>query len=46
MNNLYTTIDIKGGLGNQLFQIAYIIFFLRLSKRNRIKRKYIQNSKF
>ena len=41
MNNLYTTIDIKGGLGNQLFQIAYIIFFLRLSKRNRIKRKLV-----
>jgi hypothetical protein len=41
MNNLYTTIDIKGGLGNQLFQIAYIIYFLRLSKRNRIKRKLV-----
>jgi len=41
MNNLYTSIDIKGGLGNQLFQIAYIIYFLRLSKRHRIKRKLI-----
>ena len=41
MNNLYTSIDIKGGLGNQLFQIAYIIFFLRLSKKNKIKRKLV-----
>ena len=41
MNNLYTSIDIKGGIGNQLFQIAYIIYFLRLSKRHRIKRKLV-----
>jgi hypothetical protein len=41
MNNLYTSIDIKGGLGNQLFQIAYIIFFLRLSKKNKIKRRLV-----
>ena len=41
MNNLYTSIDIKGGLGNQLFQIAYIIYFLRLSKKNKIKRKLV-----
>ena len=41
MNNLYTSIDIKGGLGNQLFQIAYIISFLRLSKKNKIKRKLV-----
>ena len=41
MNNLYTSIDIIGGLGNQLFQIAYIIYFLRLSKKNKIKRKLI-----
>ncbi len=44
MNNLYTSIDIKGGLGNQLFQIAYIIYFLRLSKRQRIKRKLVFKS--
>jgi hypothetical protein len=44
MNNLYTSIDLKGGLGNQLFQIAYIIYFLRLSKRHRIKRKLIFKS--
>ncbi len=41
MNILYTSIDIKGGLGNQLFQIAYIIYFLRLSKKNKIKRKLV-----
>ena len=41
MNNLYTSIDIKGGLGNQLFQIAYIIYFLRLTKKNKIKRKLV-----
>ena len=41
MNNLYTSIDIIGGLGTQLFQIAYIIYFLRLSKKNKIKRKLI-----
>ena len=41
MNNLYTSIDIIGGLGNQLFQIAYIIYFLRLSKKNKIKRKLV-----
>jgi len=41
MNNLYTSIEINGGLGNQLFQIAYIISFLRLSKGCRIKRKLI-----
>ena len=41
MNNLYTSVDIIGGLGNQLFQIAYIIYFLRLSKKNKIKRKLI-----
>jgi hypothetical protein len=44
MNNLYTSVDIKGGLGNQLFQIAYIIYFLRLSKRQRIKRKLVFKS--
>jgi hypothetical protein len=41
MNSLYTSIDIIGGLGNQLFQIAYIIYFLRLSKKNKIKRKLV-----
>ncbi len=41
MNNLYTSMDIIGGLGNQLFQIAYIIYFLRLSKKNKIKRKLV-----
>jgi hypothetical protein len=41
MNNLYTSIEINGGLGNQLFQIAYIISFLRLSKKSRVKRKLI-----
>jgi hypothetical protein len=41
MNNLYTSVDIIGGLGNQLFQIAYIIYFLRLSKKNKIKRKLV-----
>jgi len=41
MNSLYTSIDIIGDLGNQLFQIAYIIHFLRLSKKNKIKRKLV-----
>jgi hypothetical protein len=41
MNSLYTSIDITGDLGNQLFQIAYIIHFLRLSKKNKIKRKLV-----
>jgi len=41
MNNLYTTIDISGGLGSQLFQLAYIIYFLRLSKKQKIKRRLV-----
>ena len=41
MNNLYASVDIKGGLGNQLFQIAYIIYFLHLSKKNKIKRRLV-----
>lgn len=41
MAQLYTSIEVSGGLGSQLFQIAYIISFLRLSKKNRIKRKLI-----
>jgi hypothetical protein len=41
MNNLYTTVDISGGLGSQLFQLAYIIYFLRLSKKQKIKRRLV-----
>ena len=41
MAQLYTSIEVSGGLGSQLFQIAYIISFLRLSKKNRIKRKLV-----
>jgi hypothetical protein len=41
MAQLYTSIEVSGGLGNQLFQLAYIISFLRLSKKNRIKRKLV-----
>jgi hypothetical protein len=41
MAQLYTSIEVSGGLGSQLFQLAYIISFLRLSKKNRIKRKLI-----
>jgi hypothetical protein len=41
MNNLYTSVEILGGLGNQLFQLAYMIYFLRLSKKQKIKRKLI-----
>jgi hypothetical protein len=40
-NSLYTSIEIEGGLGNRLFQIAYIILFLRLSKTQKIKRKLV-----
>ena len=36
MNNLYTSVEILGGLGNQLFQLAYMIYFLRLSKKQKI----------
>ena len=41
MNNLYTTVDISGGLGNRLFQLAYAIYFLRLSKKQKIKRRLV-----
>jgi hypothetical protein len=41
MNPLYTSVEIVGGIGNQLFQLAYIIYFLRLSKTQRIKRKLV-----
>lgn len=41
MNNLYTSVKISGGLGNRLFQLAYIIYFLRLSKKQKIKRKLV-----
>lgn len=41
MNNLYTTVDISGGLGSHLFQLAYIIYFLRLSKKQKIKRNLV-----
>jgi hypothetical protein len=41
MNNLYTSVEISGGLGNRLFQLAYIIYFLRLSKKQKIKRKLV-----
>lgn len=42
MTHLYTSVEIAGGsLGNQLFQLAYMIYFLRLSKTQRIKRKLV-----
>uniref|UniRef100_A0A6C0K6E1 Glycosyltransferase n=1 Tax=viral metagenome TaxID=1070528 RepID=A0A6C0K6E1_9ZZZZ len=41
MNNLYTTVDISGGLGSQLFQLAFAIYFLRLSKKQKIKRRLV-----
>ena len=41
MNPLYTSVEIVGGIGNQLFQLAYMIYFLRLSKTQRIKRKLV-----
>lgn len=42
MTHLYTSVEITGGsLGNQLFQLAYMIYFLRLSKTQRIKRRLI-----
>lgn len=41
MTQLYTSIEVSGGLGSQLFQLAYIIYFLRLSKKHRIKRKLV-----
>lgn len=41
MNPLYTSVEIVGGIGNQLFQLAYIIYFLRLSKTQKIKRKLV-----
>jgi hypothetical protein len=44
MNNLYTSVEISGGLGNRLFQLAYIIHFLRLSKKQKIKRKLVFKS--
>jgi hypothetical protein len=44
MTHLYTSVEIAGGsLGNQLFQLAYMIYFLRLSKTQRIKRKLVFN---
>ena len=45
MNNLYTSIEISTGLGNILFKIAYIIYFLRLSKKQKIKRRLVFNRK-
>jgi hypothetical protein len=41
MNNLYTSVDISGGIGSHLFQIAYAIYFLRLSKKQKIKRRLV-----
>lgn len=42
MTHLYTSVEIAGGsLETQLFQLAYVIYFLRLSKTQRIKRKLI-----
>jgi hypothetical protein len=41
MAQLYTSIEVSGGLGSQLFQLAYIIYFLRLSKKHGIKRKLV-----
>lgn len=41
MTTLYTSIELEGGLGSRLFQIAYIILFLRLSKTQKIKRKLV-----
>lgn len=41
MNPLYTSVEIVGGIGNQLFQLAYMIYFLRLSKTQKIKRKLV-----
>lgn len=42
MTHLYTSVEIAGdSLGNQLFQLAYVIYFLRLSKTQKIKRKLI-----
>ena len=41
MNNLYTTVDISGGLGSHLFQLAFAIYFLRLSKKQKIKRRLV-----
>ena len=41
MTQLYTSIEVSGGLGSQLFQLAYIISFLRLSKKHMIKRKLV-----
>lgn len=41
---LYSSIDIIGGLGNHLFQIAFLIFFNRKSKEERsIVFKYEEN---
>jgi len=39
--HLYTSVDISGSLENQLFQLAYVIYFLRLSKTQRIKRRLV-----
>jgi len=34
-NILYTSVNIMGGLGNQLFQIAMILSYIKLSKHKR-----------
>jgi hypothetical protein len=39
--HLYTSVEIAGSLENQLFQLAYMIYFLRLSKTQRIKRRLV-----
>ena len=39
--HLHTSVEIAGSLENQLFQLAYMIYFLRLSKTQRIKRKLV-----
>lgn len=37
----YITIDVHGNIGEQLFQLAYIINFLRDSKKTCVKRKLV-----
>jgi hypothetical protein len=41
----YITIDINGNIGDQLFQLAHVINFLRNSKKTGVKRKLVFEDK-
>lgn len=41
LGTLYTSIEILGGLGNQLFQIAFILHFLKMSRQQNRPRELV-----